>query len=201
MVTRNYTESQQFEFPHLTNFTSIAKFARIDIKTVRKRAEGLPIVKESGNYKLYDALKLVHCVFTPTEDSEASKINLSQERAFYYKSLRTKVDLEIEQLKGDLVNAQSYSEEQEKYLIELRNNIMAMGRSLSHVLAKINDPEEIRQLICSEIEEVMESVASKAKQDEEDESKPQRKTKNVEPEDDIFSRLCAPREDISNSVF
>ena len=149
-------------FPELATLTEAAKFTGMDAKTVRKRIEGLPVVKEVGRCKYYNAKKLIQCSFIDPNNSEEAKIDLATERAKYFKSLRNKVDLEAKRLSGELVNMDEYDNEQEKYLVVMRDRLLQMGKKMALRLGKISDSATITRILTDEIRVIMEDIAQRA---------------------------------------
>ena len=150
------------EFPEMATLAEAARFSGMDVKTIRKRIEGLPVVQEVGRCKYYNARKMIQCMYLDPTNSQEAKIELATERAKYYRAIRNKIEIESRKLSGELVNMDEYDSEQEQYLVIMRDRLLNMGKKMARKLGKISDPDTITKILSSEVMIIMEDIAQRA---------------------------------------
>jgi len=146
----------------LLTITEASKAFSKDLKTIRKRIGDLEPVLREGNSVYYDHAELAYAILAKRTDEEKSSLNLTEEKAKYYKAMREKLDVERKKLSGELVNMDEYDAEQEQILIEMREGLLQMSKRLARPLSKLNDPDKIAKVIEEEIKIIMEDTCQRA---------------------------------------
>ncbi|MFK7825783.1 MAG: hypothetical protein AB8G05_16640 [Oligoflexales bacterium] len=103
------------KIPELTTISEAHRFTGMDYKTIKKRVENLEVVHTEGRNNFYDSFQLLRNLFIKATDDEKSELNLTQEKARYFKNLADKVEIEIGKLTDRLLDA-------DQMLIEVSKN-------------------------------------------------------------------------------
>ena len=147
--------------PDFITITEASRALDMTRKTVRARIADLQIHHKDGWNYYYPTIEVLKRCFLKPE-SKKDTLDLNEEKARYYRAIREKLEIEKRKLEGDLVNMDQYDAEQEKYLIEMRDNLLQMGKKMARKLGKISDPDTIANLLNDEVKVIMEDVAQRA---------------------------------------
>lgn len=127
----------------------------------KRRVEQLE--KSRGNLRLargiYDLQGFVrsYCDYLRADDRSAS----SKERTRLLTAQAEKVELEVDEKKGELVSAEHVAREQFNLSRILRNNLQSMPDRIAALVAAESDAKAVHKLIAAEVDRSLHGVVSK----------------------------------------
>jgi phage terminase Nu1 subunit (DNA packaging protein) len=105
---------------------ALARVSGKDRRTVRDRIATLAPEGRKGKAVLYDSRKALALIFSDGRDPDG--LDLSQERAALARMQRTKLELEVAELRGDLVRRALVSKALESQAVTFRSRLLALPR-------------------------------------------------------------------------
>ncbi len=100
-------------------------------RTIKGRLNDAGLEPErSGNKLLYDSAEALEAIFT-TGTPDGDNLDLQQERAKLAKKQAEKAELQIAQMKGQLVDVDEVSEAWTKYISNCRAKLLSMPAKIS----------------------------------------------------------------------
>ena len=147
------------KIPELTTITEASRFTGMDPKTIRKRIQKLEILHVEGRNQFYSTLDVLRNVFIKATDEEKSELNLTQEKARYYRNLASKVEIECERLSDRLLDADQVLIDLSKSRLAVREKLMNLAYTLAGRIPKIKDKQKAFNLLQSKFAEVLEELS------------------------------------------
>ncbi|MFK7825892.1 MAG: hypothetical protein AB8G05_17195 [Oligoflexales bacterium] len=172
------------KIPELTTISEASRFTGMDFKTIKKRIENLHVVHTEGRYNFYDCFQLLRNAFIKSTDDEKSELNLTQEKAWYYRELTEKVRIEKERLAENLMDAEEMMIQQTKVYLAFKEKLLSLSVKLGPRLSRMKNIEAIIELLETCHKEVLLEIGSGAEEDAvgEDQEQNEDESKNSNPE-------------------
>ena len=131
--------------PRCITITEASRFFKKDIKTIRKRIIGVEAEYQEGLNVFYPFRQLAEAVVMGNTDLEKSDLNLTQEKAHYYRELTEKVRVEKERIAGNLLDADEIEKEQVRIRLAFRDKLLAVSERLARAFARLKCPDAIKE--------------------------------------------------------
>ena len=144
--------------PEYTTVTEVAKALGIDRKTVKKRIEHLEISYTEGLHQFYPTMDVLKSCFIKQSESERSELNLTQEKARYFKKLADKVEIEIGKLTDRLLDADQMLIEVSKNRLQVKEKLLNLSYTLANKIPKINDKEQAFNLLQKKFKDILKDL-------------------------------------------
>ena len=143
--------------PNLTS-VQVGRFCGISERTIRDWQKKKIIPKSSDMSEIVKAIVAhqktqVKSKKSKPNDLEAAKIRLTNLQA-------DKLELEIEERRGTVVNSDEVSELWAKYIYASKNRLTGMPAKLAHELSGIDDPKGVKQVLERAVDEVLRELSS-----------------------------------------
>ena len=145
--------------PEFTTITEAARFTGMDPKTIRKRIQNLTVVHVEGRNQFYNTLEVLRSAFIKATDDEKSELNLTQEKARYYKHLADKVQIETQKLQDRLLDAEQVIIEISKNRLQVKEKLMNLSYTLASRIPKIKDQQKAFNLLQNKFKEVLKDLS------------------------------------------
>lgn len=157
---RGKTSMKQAEpIPEFTTISEASRFTNVNPKTIKKRINNLKVQHTFGTNNFYTTLDLIKCIYLKATDEEKSELNLTQERARYFKNLADKIAIENGKLSDRLLDADQVLVEISKNRIAVKEKLLNLTYSLANKIPRINDKQKAFNLLQSKFKEVLESLS------------------------------------------
>ena len=145
--------------PEYTTVTEVAKALGMDRKTVKKRIEHLEISHTEGLHQFYPTIEVLKNCFIKQSESERSELNLTQEKARYYKNLADKVEIETQKLQDRLLDAEQVIIEVSKNRLQVKEKLLNLSYTLASRIPKIKDQQKAFNLLQNKFKEVLKDLS------------------------------------------
>lgn len=146
------------KIPELTTISEAHRFTGMDYKTIKKRVENLDVVHTEGRNNFYDCFQLLRNLFIKATDDEKAELNLTQEKARYYKNLADKVEIEIGKLTDRLLDADQMLIEVSKNRLQVKEKLLNLSYTLANRVPKINDRQQAFNLLQKKFKEILQDL-------------------------------------------
>lgn len=147
---------------HLLNLQQVEHLTGITFKTLKKRiqAAGITPTQEKGTATIYDTRVLLPALF---QRSSNNVEQLSIERARLAKAQRERIEIEIERLKGKLVEKEEWYKDWYSMLVDFKNNLLSISLKVTPlVVGKSSD--EIYNILRGQINGALDELAARTKE-------------------------------------
>lgn len=146
------------KIPELTTISEAHRFTGMDYKTIKKRVENLEVVHTEGRNNFYDSFQLLRNLFIKATDDEKSELNLTQEKARYFKNLADKVEIEIGKLTDRLLDADQMLIEVSKNRLQVKEKLLNLSYTLANRIPKITDQQQAFNLLQNKFTDVLKDL-------------------------------------------
>ena len=128
-------------------------------RTVTSRLAELDPIKKTSNAEFYDSEKALTCIYL----GEQSSMQKVRDRRTIAET--EKAELELRQLKGEVVDIDDVCGEVEKEYVIVRQNLLSLPSKLAKPLSFANDPSDVQAQILKAITQILSelSYSKKAK--------------------------------------
>ena len=147
------------KIPEYTTVTEAARALGMDRKTVKKRIDNIEVAFTEGLNQFYPTKNVLRNCFIKATDQEKSDLNLTQEKARYFKNLADKVEIENEKLTDRLLDADQMLIEISKNRLQVKEKLMNLSYTLASKIPRIDDQQKAFNLLQNKFQEVLEGLA------------------------------------------
>ena len=146
------------KIPELTTISEACRFTGMDYKTIKKRIENLTVVQIDGRNQFYQTYEVLRNAFIKSTDDEKSELNLTQEKARYFKNLADKVEIEIGKLTDRLLDADQMLLEVSKNRLQVKEKLLNLSYTLANRIPKINDQQQAFNLLQTKFKDILKDL-------------------------------------------
>lgn len=126
-------------------------------RTVKRYAEALPIVKE-GRSHMVESRDLLPLLFG-VQASDGEKLDLSQERARLAKMQADKAAIELQKLRGEVVDIEEATQEIGEAFAHVRAKLLALPSKMTPLVYSLSTHAEIQEALRESIYEALDELA------------------------------------------
>ena len=148
------------KIPEYTTVSEVARFTKMDAKTISKRAQNLDVKMIHGRNHFYDSLEIIRNTFLKASEHEKANLNLSQEKAMYYKRMSEKIEVEIEKMSDKYMLTDDVKILVENKMVKFKQVLLTIPTTLDRELAKETKPKEVKKILQNAIDEALLEMAS-----------------------------------------
>lgn len=148
------------KIPEYTTISEVARFTKMDAKTISKRAQNLEVKLVQGRNHFYDSLEIIRNAFLKASDNEKANLNLTQEKAMYYKRMSEKIEVEIEKLSDKYMLRDEVKTLVENKMVKFKQILVTIPTTLDRELAKETTPKKVKKILQNSIDEALVEMAS-----------------------------------------
>lgn len=135
-------------------------------RTIKKRISDLDPIAKEGNANLYDSEKALAAIYFGDYESQIStdpeKVpegSCEKVASARFKTAKAeKMEMELDQLKGKLIETDQVCEIVEKQYSIVRSSLFAVPTRISKQLSVIDEPEEIHEKLVEAINEALKEL-------------------------------------------
>ena len=156
---------QAEKIPEFTTLSEASRFTGMQPRTIKKRIENLHVHHTMGTNNFYKTLDVIKNIYIKANDDEKSDLNLTQEKAWYYRELTEKVRIEKEKLADNLLDAEEMMIQQTKVYLAFKEKLLNLAVKLGPRLSKMKKVEAIIELLETCHKEVLLEIGSGVEED------------------------------------
>lgn len=134
--------------------TQLYDLTGVDRRTIKDRLAGL-IPRKEGKALMYDAREALPLIMG-TSEGDAKRLLAEELR--YQIAQADKLDLQVQQMRGELIPAGDVSLAAQKRFAAVRGGLLAISTKVASELSTINDPIEIKAILDDRINETLEEI-------------------------------------------
>lgn len=138
--------------PHLLTVEALTRITGRTYRTIRDRLSMLQPEVAKAKGSLYDSRKALALIFSDGQDPDG--LDLSQERAALARMQRAKLELEVAELRSDLVRRPLVSKALESQAITFRSRLLALPRKSALQISPEN-PRAIEAKLEAEVHAIL----------------------------------------------
>lgn len=141
----------------IVNKTELAEIFGITPHTIYTyTTEGMPIVKQ-GDKGVESEYDTAECIKWFAE-KRLQKLDYNKERARLTKLQADKVQREIDLMDGETARIEDVKVTWEKFLCELKSQLLAMPNSVTPHIVGMDDPNKINGIILAKVKDILKNV-------------------------------------------
>lgn len=144
--------------PEYTTITDASKALGMTRTTVRKRIQFLVPSFNEGSSIFYPTIDVMRNCLLKATDAETSDLNLTQEKARYYRELTEKVKVEKERMAERLLDRVELEIQQTKVRLAFKEKLLNLSSKLGPRLSRMKDTEKIIDLLETSHREILEEL-------------------------------------------
>jgi hypothetical protein len=145
--------------PEFTTISEASRFTGMNPKTIKKRVAGLSVSHTLGTNNFYMTKEVLRNAYVLATDAEKSKINLTEEKAWYYRELTEKVRIEKEKMASNLLDADQMMIVLAKKRLAVKERLMNLAYTLAPRIPGIRDKQKAFDLLQLKFEEILQELA------------------------------------------
>ena len=131
-------------------------------RTIKRRLDesGVDPVDKKVNTILFESTKALNAIYCDIKNK--GELDLQQERAALAKKQSEKLQIQIDEMNGNLLRRDDILEESARCVLAIRSKLLALPSKMTDVVYSVESRVEIHELLKAEIYEALEELAEGA---------------------------------------